>query len=238
MLLRGLKTKLEDTRGPWADELPSVLWSYCTTTRETPFSLCYGAQAVIPVKVGLPSFQIECFDLVSNSQWLRECLDLLPEVHDVAHLRTVAYPQRIARYYNKWVKACPLEVGDLVLRSVEAMGKTAHRNKLSPNWEGLFLVLKILQHGAYKLRIQDGNWSLGPGIPPTSRITTSQGGSESSQQNGPQNLRGYKRQECDDLLGRRKHPQSMTVDRLGLCARKRRRPSKTECRDGVEHGTA
>ncbi|GMH25258.1 hypothetical protein Nepgr_027101 [Nepenthes gracilis] len=34
-LLHGLKTKLEDAGGSWADKLPSVLWSYRTTTEGT-----------------------------------------------------------------------------------------------------------------------------------------------------------------------------------------------------------
>ncbi|GMH02618.1 hypothetical protein Nepgr_004457 [Nepenthes gracilis] len=94
-LLYGLKTKLEDTGGSWVDELPSVLWLYCTTpwesTREMPFNLCYGVEAAVPTEVGLLGLRVECFDLATNSQRVRECLDLLPEVHDAAHLRTAAY---------------------------------------------------------------------------------------------------------------------------------------------------
>ncbi|GMH29611.1 hypothetical protein Nepgr_031454 [Nepenthes gracilis] len=106
--------------------------------------------------MGMPSLQIECFDPATNERRLRESLDLLSEVRDAARLRTVAYQQRVARYYNKRVKARPLEVGDLVLRSVEAAGKTAKWNKLSPGWEGPFFVSAILRSGAYKLRAQNG----------------------------------------------------------------------------------
>ena len=41
-----LKTKLEDLKGRWADELAKVLWAYKNTarsmSRETPFSFSYG----------------------------------------------------------------------------------------------------------------------------------------------------------------------------------------------------
>ncbi|GMH18654.1 hypothetical protein Nepgr_020495 [Nepenthes gracilis] len=158
-LLHGLKTRLEDAGGSWTEELPSVLWSYRTTarepTRETPFNLFFGAEAVVPVEVGMPSLQIECFDPAANEQRLRESLDLLSEVRDAVRLRTGAYQQRVARYYNKRVKARQLKVGDLVLRSVEAAGKIADRNKLSPGWEGPFLVSAILRSRAYKLRAQN-----------------------------------------------------------------------------------
>ncbi|XP_027166062.1 uncharacterized protein LOC113766031 [Coffea eugenioides] len=50
-LLHGHKTRLHQTGSSWVEELPSVLWSYRTTprssTKETPFSLTYGAEAVI-----------------------------------------------------------------------------------------------------------------------------------------------------------------------------------------------
>lgn len=40
-------------------ELAHVLWGYRTTPRtatgESPFSLTYGTEAVLPVKIGMPS---------------------------------------------------------------------------------------------------------------------------------------------------------------------------------------
>ncbi|KAL5580487.1 hypothetical protein UlMin_012929 [Ulmus minor] len=54
-----IKRRLEKAKGLWADELPDVLWAYRTTaktsTSETPFSLAYGTEAVIPVEYGIPS---------------------------------------------------------------------------------------------------------------------------------------------------------------------------------------
>lgn len=55
VILRGLKRRLEKTKGNWAEELPYFLWAYRTThdssTSETPFRLTYGAEVVIPVEV-------------------------------------------------------------------------------------------------------------------------------------------------------------------------------------------
>ena len=54
-----IKRRLEKAKGLWADELPGMLWAYRTTaktsTGETPFSLAYGTEAVIPVECGIPS---------------------------------------------------------------------------------------------------------------------------------------------------------------------------------------
>ena len=50
-LLRPLKR----AAGTWVEELPSVLWSLCTTpnrsTQYTPFFMVYGAEAVLPAEV-------------------------------------------------------------------------------------------------------------------------------------------------------------------------------------------
>ena len=51
-----LKTKLENLKGRWADDHPEILWAYRTTARsttgETPFSLAYGYEAMVPVELG------------------------------------------------------------------------------------------------------------------------------------------------------------------------------------------
>ncbi|GMH15084.1 hypothetical protein Nepgr_016925 [Nepenthes gracilis] len=104
---------------------------------------------MIPVEIGLPSLRVESFDPQTNSQKIREHLDLLEEAHDAARIRTAAYQYRVARYYNKNVKARQFDVGDLVLRGVEATGKLA-ANKTLPTGEGPFL--SPLLHG--KLSIQ------------------------------------------------------------------------------------
>ena len=55
VLLRGLKTRLEKAKGTWSKEVPRILWAYHTTLmstkKETPFSLVYGSDAMIPVEI-------------------------------------------------------------------------------------------------------------------------------------------------------------------------------------------
>ena len=62
-LKASMKTKLEDLKGNWVEYLPEVLWAYRTTqksaTRETPFTLAFGTEAVAPVEVGIKSPRIE-----------------------------------------------------------------------------------------------------------------------------------------------------------------------------------
>ena len=73
-LLKIIKTRLDDAKGAWPEELPNVLWAYRTTTRtlmgETPFKLTYGTEAVIPVEVGVTSTRRAAFSEEENDDKL------------------------------------------------------------------------------------------------------------------------------------------------------------------------
>ncbi|GKV27812.1 hypothetical protein SLEP1_g36936 [Rubroshorea leprosula] len=109
IVLRGLKTRVLATHSNWVDELNKVLWSCRTTpssaTGETPFSLAYGAEAVIPVEVGLPYDRVGWHDDLSNEQLLRENLDFLDEIREMSRIRNMAHQSRVAKFYNKRVRA-------------------------------------------------------------------------------------------------------------------------------------
>ncbi|XP_052190034.1 uncharacterized protein LOC127799860 [Diospyros lotus] len=108
-MLHGLKARVDKADKRWVDELPSILWSYRTTMRgstgETPFNLCYGSEALIPVEIEIPTFRVDHFNLESNEQGLRNNLDTMEELRDEARVRQAVYNQRIERYYNRRVKA-------------------------------------------------------------------------------------------------------------------------------------
>nr|GEV61300.1 reverse transcriptase domain-containing protein [Tanacetum cinerariifolium] len=57
--------------------------------RDTPFSLTYGTEAVIPAKIGMPTLIIAEVDLVGNNEALEINLDLLEERKDEAVIREV-----------------------------------------------------------------------------------------------------------------------------------------------------
>ena len=74
-LLRIIKSRLVGAKGTWPEELPSVLWAYKTIARtptgETPFSLTYSTEVVIPIEVGLTSLRREFFDEQINDDQLK-----------------------------------------------------------------------------------------------------------------------------------------------------------------------
>ncbi|GKU88551.1 hypothetical protein SLEP1_g2801 [Rubroshorea leprosula] len=137
IVLRGPKTRVLAAHTNWVDELNKVLWSCRTTpssaTGETPFSLAYGAEAVIPVEVGLPSDRSDRHDDQNNEQLLRENLDLVEEIREMSRIRNMAHQSRVAKFYNKRVRARQFQVGDLVLRKAGLTNTHLHMGKLAPN---------------------------------------------------------------------------------------------------------
>ena len=99
-----LKTKLEDLKGRWADKLPEVLWAYRTivrsTNRETPFSLAYGYEPIVPVEIKAGSLRRENYDLEQNEILQRRELDFIKKKRRDSQLRVVAYQRCTAQYFN------------------------------------------------------------------------------------------------------------------------------------------
>nr|GEV66383.1 reverse transcriptase domain-containing protein [Tanacetum cinerariifolium] len=94
---------------------------------DTPFSLTYGTEAVIPAEIGMPT--------------LRTTKEAIREAKSKA---------KIEKYYNSKVRNTTFMPGDLVYCSND----TSHAEevgKQGPNWEGPYEVPEALGKGAYKL---------------------------------------------------------------------------------------
>ena len=81
--MSGLKKRLDDAKGRWVKELSRILWMYQTTPRrstgETPFSMTYGADAVIPLEIGFLMLRTSLFTPDNNDNLLEKSLDLTEE---------------------------------------------------------------------------------------------------------------------------------------------------------------
>ena len=142
------------------EELPSVLWMHRTTvkksTGETPFTLAYGVEAVIPLEVGIPTTRTTDFEVETNEDNLRKDPYLLEERRDLAIVRLASYQQRIKREHDKNIKPRVFQVGDLVLRKVTANTRRPNEGKLGPNWEGPYKVISLVGAGSYRLKDLEG----------------------------------------------------------------------------------
>ena len=108
-------------------ELPHVLWTYRTTHRrstgETPFSITYGAEAVIPLETGFSMIRTSSFNPKDNDEQLTRNLDLIEERRENAMVQLVYYQQKLKQGYDANVKLRPLTPGDLVLCKVVGAAK-------------------------------------------------------------------------------------------------------------------
>ena len=120
--MNGPKKRLDEAKGKWVEELPYVLWTYRTTPRrstgETPFSITYGAEAVIPLETGFLTLRTSAFTPDGNDGLLEKSLDLIEEQRESAMVQLAYYQHKLKQGYDTNVKLRPLAVGDLVLRKV------------------------------------------------------------------------------------------------------------------------
>ena len=121
-IVNGLKKRLDDAKGKWVEKLPHVLWTYQTmprrSTGETPFSMTYGAEAVIPLENGFPTLSTSSFNMSNNSELLEKSLDFIEERRENAMVQLAYYQHKLKQGYDTNMKLRPLAPGDLVLRKV------------------------------------------------------------------------------------------------------------------------
>ena len=95
VILNGLKKILDVAKGKWVEELPHVLWTNKTTPRrstgETPFSMTYGAEAVIPLESGFLTTSTSSFSLKDNDEQLARNLDLIEEKRENVMVQLAHY---------------------------------------------------------------------------------------------------------------------------------------------------
>jgi hypothetical protein len=111
LLLQGMKARMfEDleARGRnWHKELPSGLWALQTNinraTRDTPFNLIYGADAVLPPEIFLELARVAHFDEENQEEGRQLDSNLLQERHNTTLANVRKYQESLKKYYNKSV---------------------------------------------------------------------------------------------------------------------------------------
>ncbi|XP_010496006.1 PREDICTED: uncharacterized protein LOC104773139 [Camelina sativa] len=162
VILANLKKRLDSRKGRWPDEVQGVLWAIRTTprraTNETPFSLVYGVDAVVPADIEVPGVRtsLNPFRAEENEEYLQDTLDTINERRDQALVRIQNYQNAVARYYNSKIRGRPLAVGDLVLRKVHENTEELNAGKLGINWEGPYRITREVQNGVYQLEDSEG----------------------------------------------------------------------------------
>ena len=108
--------------------------------------MVYSAEAVLPRDIRHDSPKVAAYVEEDNEQAGRDsldALDLLDEQRDVAAARSAIYQQDLRRYHSR-----TFQEGDLVLCLIQDL---TDMHKLSPHWEGPFVISKNLNNGSYYL---------------------------------------------------------------------------------------
>jgi hypothetical protein len=115
--------------------------------------MVYGLEVVLPadLKFGAPRLIFESIAEVEATRL--EDIDILEEEWLNAVIQSARYQQTLRRYHDKAVRQRSFSVGDLVLRRI-LTGEGQH--KLSPLWEGPFMVAEVTRPGSYRLTQMDG----------------------------------------------------------------------------------
>jgi hypothetical protein len=104
----------------WHKELPSVLWVIQTNinraTRDTPFNLVYGADAVLPPEIYLKSVRVAHFNAEDQTKARELDSNLLEEKCNTTLANVRKHQESLKRYYNKSVVQRELDIRYLVLK--------------------------------------------------------------------------------------------------------------------------
>ena len=146
--------------------MPHVLWTYRTmprrSTGETPFSMTYGAEVVIPLETNFLTLKTSTFCPNANTGLLEKSIDLIEERKGRAVIQLAYYQHKLKQGYNAKVKLRPLAPGDLILRKVLGIARNPAWEKLGPQWEKLgpqwespYRITSVTGIGAYFLEDLD-----------------------------------------------------------------------------------
>jgi len=155
-----LKRKVGNNPGTWVDLVLEAMWAYRTTARtpmgHPPFTLAFGIDAVSPAELVWPTPRIIKFSPSANEEALLAEQDAREELREQALIREMKYKRAMARYHDAWVSLKQLRPGDLVLRNAKITGVNQTKGKLSPKWEGPYVVQSEVRPGTYTLAYEDG----------------------------------------------------------------------------------
>ena len=142
ILIRLIKKKIEENPRRWHEVLSEALWARRTSrhgaTKVTPFELVYGQEAVfLPVEVNLDAYRLAKQNDLTDVDYYDLMMDNIDEVSDkrMQALKEIEKDKlRVARAYNKKVKAKSFQVGKLVWKTILSPGTKSNKfGKWSPS---------------------------------------------------------------------------------------------------------
>lgn len=113
-----------------------------------PYML-YRSEAILPTDLDYGSQRALAFNEKGNELALEDAIDQIYEACHMALLHSAKHQHSLRWYHDRNVEAHCFNVGDLVLRQVLS---SKDKHKLSPPWEGPFVVSRIIWPRSFKLK--------------------------------------------------------------------------------------
>ncbi|XP_016578880.2 uncharacterized protein K02A2.6-like [Capsicum annuum] len=136
--IKRILRKIVDSNREWHEKLPYALLGYRTTIRTytgaTPYMLVYGSKAVIPAEMEIPSLRTIQEVGLDNAEWIHSRIEQLMLIDEK-------------------------RLGQLVLKKI-FLHQDEAKGKFAQNWQGPYIVHRVLSGGAVVLTEMDGTVSM------------------------------------------------------------------------------
>jgi dihydroneopterin aldolase len=118
ILIKLIKTKIEDNLRRWHEVLSKALWAHCISrhgaTKVTPVELVFGQEVVLPIEVNMAAHRLAKQNELSIVDYHDLMMEIIDEVTDkrLQALKEIGKDKiQVARAYNKKVKLKSFQVG-------------------------------------------------------------------------------------------------------------------------------
>ena len=163
-MIKFIKKKIGENPRRWHEVLSEALWAHRISrhgaSKVTPFELVYGQEAVLPVEVNLDAYRLAKQNDLTTVDYYDLMMDNIDEVSDkrMQALKEIEKDKlRVARAYNKKVKAKKNQVGELVWKTILPLGTKSNKfGKWSPSWEGPYKIVKVIFGNSYMVETMQG----------------------------------------------------------------------------------
>jgi hypothetical protein len=163
-IMKLIKWKVEENPRRWLTLLNEALWSYRMAchgaTNVSPYQLVYGHDSVLPWEIKTGSRRVFSQDQLNTDDYVTLMKDELDDLagHRLRALVSIEEnKKRVAKWYDKKVRAKEFADGDLVWKVILSIGtKSSKFGKWSPNWEGLYRINRSAPGNAYILETLEG----------------------------------------------------------------------------------
>jgi hypothetical protein len=151
LLVKLIKKKIEDNPKRCHEVLSEALWAHRISrdgaTKVTNFDLVCGQEIILPIEMNLGAYRLAKQKDLNVDTYHALMMDNINEVTDkrLEALEEIEKDKRrVARAYNKRVRAKSFQVGDLVWKTILRIGSKSNKfGKWSPSWEGPYKVMRV-----------------------------------------------------------------------------------------------